>query len=146
LTVAKTFGLAIEEAAKLNPVAEPLIFYAALLAPEQIPLFLFADGRDKLGEPLAGALADRGLDEAVAALRTFSLLQRETIADERDPAITTETIRLHRLVREVAATRREESSEGCTWRACGGGDGGLFNGVFADPKRRGTATRAARSR
>jgi hypothetical protein len=107
LTVAKTFGLAIEEAAKLNPVAEPLIFYAALLAPEQIPLFLFADGRDKLGEPLAGALADRGLDEAMAALRTFSLVQRETIADERDPAITTETIRLHRLVREVAATRRE---------------------------------------
>jgi hypothetical protein len=98
LTVAKTFGLAIEEAAKLNPVAEPLIFYAALLAPEQIPLFLFADGREKLGEPLAGALADRGLDEAVAALRTFSLVQRETIADERDPAITTETIRLHRLV------------------------------------------------
>ena len=60
-----------------------------------------------MGEPLAGALADRGLDEAVAALRTFYLVQRETIADERDPAIMTETIRLHRLVREVAATRRE---------------------------------------
>ena len=32
-------------------------------------------------------------------------MDRETIADERDPAITTETIRLHRLVREVAAGR-----------------------------------------
>jgi len=34
LTVAKTFALAIEEAAKLHPAAEPLIVHAALLAPE----------------------------------------------------------------------------------------------------------------
>jgi hypothetical protein len=105
LTVAKTFGLAIEEAAKLHPAAGPLIVHAALLAPEPIPLFLFAEARKKLGEPLASAFVGDGLDEAVAALRTFALLNRETIADERDPAITTETIRLHRLVREVAAAR-----------------------------------------
>src|SRR5262245_16505145 len=37
-TVAKTFALAIEEAAKLHPAAEPLIVHAALLAPEPIPL------------------------------------------------------------------------------------------------------------
>jgi hypothetical protein len=43
LTVAKTFALAIEEAAKLHPAAEPLIVYAALLGPEAIPLFLFAE-------------------------------------------------------------------------------------------------------
>jgi hypothetical protein len=142
LTVAKSFGLAIEEAAKLNPAAESLIFYAALLALEQIPLFLFADGRDKLGEPLAGALADRGLDEAVAALRTFSLVQRETIADERDPAITTETIRLHRLVREVAATRREgkarEDALGALVDAVTAvyplGEIGARRRIFADPK------------
>jgi hypothetical protein len=36
LTVARTFALAIEEAAKLNPAAEPLIVHAALLAPEPI--------------------------------------------------------------------------------------------------------------
>jgi tetratricopeptide (TPR) repeat protein len=106
LTVAKTFGLAIEEAAKLHPAAEPLIVHAALLAPEPIPLFLFAETREKFGEPLATALMGDGLDEAVAALRTFALLNRETIADDRDPAITTETVRLHRLVREVAAARR----------------------------------------
>ena len=52
-------------------------------------------------------LADDGLDEAVAALRAFALIDRETIADERDPSITTETIRLHRLVRTVAAGRRQ---------------------------------------
>src|SRR5450755_1306821 len=105
-TVAKTFGLAIEEAAKLHPAAEPLIAHAALLAPEPIPLFLFAEGREQFGEPLASLLADEGLDEAIAALRAFALLDRETIPDEREPSITTDTIRLHRLVREVAAGRR----------------------------------------
>jgi tetratricopeptide (TPR) repeat protein len=107
LTVAKTFTLAIEEAAKLHPAAEPLIVHAALLAPEPIPLFLFAEGSEEFGEPLATALADDGLDEAVAALRTFALVDRETIADDRDGAITTDAIRLHRLVREVAAARRQ---------------------------------------
>jgi tetratricopeptide (TPR) repeat protein len=106
-SVAKTFALAIEEAAKHHPAAEPLIVYAALLAPEPIPLFLFAEAREKFGEPLASALAGEGLDEAVAALRTFALVDRETIADASDAAVTTDVIRLHRLVREVAAMRRE---------------------------------------
>jgi tetratricopeptide (TPR) repeat protein len=108
-TVAKTFTLAIEEAAKLHPAAEPLITYAALLAPEPIPLFLFAEARETFGEPLASALADEGLDEAVAALRTFALIDRETITDERDVAIRTQSVHLHRLVREVAAARSESS-------------------------------------
>ena len=106
LSVAKSFALAIDEAAKLHPAAEPLIFYAALLAAEPIPLFLFCEGREKFGEPLASDLAGDGLDEAVAALRAFALVDRETIADERDPAISTETIRLHKLVRIAAASRR----------------------------------------
>ncbi|TPV97793.1 MAG: hypothetical protein USCAAHI_02781 [Beijerinckiaceae bacterium] len=113
LTLAKTFALAIDEAAKLCPAAEPLIVHAALLAPEPIPLFLFAEAREEFGEPLASALAGDGLDEAVAALRTFALLDREAIADEREPAMTTDTIRLHRLVRQVAAARRE----GEAWEA-----------------------------
>jgi len=105
LTVAKSFALAIDEVAKLHPAAEALIVHAALLAPEPIPLFLFSEGREKFGEPLASQLADDGLDEAVAALRAFALVDRETIPDERDQAMTTETIRLHRLVRTVAAER-----------------------------------------
>ena len=52
LTVAKTFALAIEEAAKLHLAAEALIIHAALLAPESIPLFLFSEAREKFGEPL----------------------------------------------------------------------------------------------
>jgi hypothetical protein len=110
LTVAKTFALAIQEAGSLHPAAEPLIVHAALLAPEPIPLFLFAEAREEFGEPLASGLADDGIDEAVAALRAFALVDRETIADERDPSFLTETIRLHRLVRDVAAARREGES------------------------------------
>jgi tetratricopeptide (TPR) repeat protein len=106
LTVAKTFGLAIEEAGKLHPAAEPLIVHAALLAPEPIPLYLFSEGRKELGWRLSMKLAGEGLNEAIAALRAFALVNREAIADERDPSISTDTIRLHRLVREVAAGRR----------------------------------------
>jgi tetratricopeptide (TPR) repeat protein len=115
-TAAKTFALAIDEAAKLHPSAEPLIIYAALLAPEPIPLYLFSDARGVFGEPFASAIADDGLDEAVAALRTFALVDRETIPDERDPSITTDCIRLHRLVRQVAAARREGDALEDAWR------------------------------
>jgi TIR domain/AAA ATPase domain len=106
LTVAKAFTLAIDEASKLHPAAERLIYYASVLAPEPIPLFLFSEGRDKFGEPFASQIAERGLDEAVAALRAFALIDRETIADDREPSITTETIRLHRLVRTAAVTKQ----------------------------------------
>jgi tetratricopeptide (TPR) repeat protein len=109
-TVAKTFALAIEEAAKQHPAAEPLIVHAALLAPEPIPLFLFSEAREKFDEPLRSALAGDGLGEAVAALRTFALIDREAIVDERDPSITTDAIRLHRLVREVTAAPRDVGS------------------------------------
>jgi hypothetical protein len=108
LTAAKTFALAIDAAARLHPAAEPLIVYAALLAPEPIPLFLFSEAREKFGEPFASALTHDRLDEAVAALRAFALVDRESIPDERDPTITTDCIRLHRLVRQVATLRRDE--------------------------------------
>jgi len=105
--VAKTFALAIDEAARLHPGAEPLIVHAALLAPEPLPLFLFAEAREKFGMPVASALEGDGLDEAVAALRAFALVDREPIADERDLAVTTDCIVLHRLVRQVVQGRRE---------------------------------------
>lgn len=105
LTVAKTFALAIDEAAKLDPVAEPLIATAARFASEPIPLALFEQGRALLGEPLASALDDDGLLEGVAALRAFALIERAGVPDERDPSVTIDCIRLHRLVREVAAAR-----------------------------------------
>ena len=110
LTVAKTFALAIDEAAKLHAAAEPLIVHAALLSVEPVPLFLFAEAREKFSEPLRAVLADDGMEEAVAALRSFALVAREKIVDERDASISTDAIRLHRLVREVAAIRRDGKS------------------------------------
>jgi tetratricopeptide (TPR) repeat protein len=107
LTVAGTFRLAIERAAERHFAAEPLIVHAALLAPEPIPLFLFAEAWVAFEEPLRSGLAGDGLDKAVAALRAFALVDREMIVDERDPTITTTSIRLHGLVRRVAATCRE---------------------------------------
>jgi tetratricopeptide (TPR) repeat protein len=107
MTVAKSFAIAIEEAAKLHPAAAPLIVYAALLPPEPIPLFLFSEAREEFDQPLATALANDGLDEAVATLRGFSLVDRESIADERNSTITTDCIRLHRLVRQMATVRCE---------------------------------------
>jgi tetratricopeptide (TPR) repeat protein len=116
LTVAKTFALAIDEAAKLHVGAEPLLVHAALLAPEPIPLFLFKEAREQFGEPLLSALANDGLDDAVAALRGFALIKREQIVDERDLAITTDAIRLHRLVREVAASRGDGAQQAAARR------------------------------
>jgi tetratricopeptide (TPR) repeat protein len=104
-TVAKTFSLAIEEADKLHPAAEPLIKYAALLAPEPIPLFVFSEGRESLDGIFTPALDREGIDEAVAALRAFALVDRLTIVDERDPTIATDAISLHRLIRQVAISR-----------------------------------------
>jgi hypothetical protein len=59
---------------------------SALLTPE-IPLFPFAEAPEKFGEPPATALVGDGLDEAVAALRAFALIDRAVMADERDPQL-----------------------------------------------------------
>jgi tetratricopeptide (TPR) repeat protein len=132
-TVARAFALAIEQAALLHPAAEALIVHAALLPPEPIPLFLFEEGRTQLGEPLATLLADDGLDEAIRALRVFALVDRETIADEREP-VTTDTIRLHRLVREVAASgRTREDADGIRQSLLSAMRQVYPPGVFDDP-------------
>jgi tetratricopeptide (TPR) repeat protein len=110
-TVARTFALAIDEAAKLHPAAEPLIVYVALLAPEPIPLFLFSEAQKEFDEAFASALSGNGLDDATAALRAFALIDRESTVDERDPSITTDCIRLHRLVRQIAAVRHHPDAQ-----------------------------------
>jgi hypothetical protein len=134
MSVTKTFALAIDEAAKLHPAAEPLIVYAAHLAPEPIPLFLFHEARQEFDEPLVTALANDGLHEAIAVLRTFALLERESITDEREPAITTDAIRLHRLVRRVAAARRDGKAKDDVLRALIKAMAAVYpRAVFNDP-------------
>ena len=113
LTVAKTFALAIEESAKLHPAAEPLIAYAALLAPEPIPLLLFSEARENFGEPLTSQLAGDGLDEAIVALRYFALVERETITDEGAPERLRRGTARARLRR---AATKQSSSRSVPWR------------------------------
>jgi tetratricopeptide (TPR) repeat protein len=106
LTVAKTFALAIEAATQNHSAADALISYVAMLAPEPIPIFLFSEGVEEFDESLSSMVAGDALEEAFLALRAFALVQREKIVDEHNTSITTDAIRLHRLVREVVRLRR----------------------------------------
>jgi len=134
LTVAGTFLLAIGEAELRYPAATALIMHAALLAAEPIPLFLFSEAREKFAKPLASALAGDGLDEAVAALLHFALVARETIPDERDPSICTDCIRLHRLVREVAAAPAKDDARSGMLRELAAAVAAVYpRDVFNDP-------------
>jgi hypothetical protein len=85
--------------------------------------WLAPEAREELGQPLAAALSDDGLDEAVVALRAFALVDREVIAYEHDASITATTIRLHRLVREIAAAQCKGESHDpnveCAHRSAG---------------------------
>ena len=72
------------------------------------PAVLIFGGAQQLGEPLASALGEDGLIEAVAALRAFDLVDRESIVDEPEPTVTTDCIRLHRLASAKSRQRGEE--------------------------------------
>jgi tetratricopeptide (TPR) repeat protein len=110
LSVTKAFQLAIGEAAQRHSSAEPLIVHAALLAAEPIPTYVFDEGAPWFEEPFASSLEGGGLDTALGALRTFSLIDRVSIPDERQSSVRTDCIRLHRLVREIASLRWPEEA------------------------------------
>jgi tetratricopeptide (TPR) repeat protein len=96
---------------------------------------LFSEGREKFAKPFASAIAGEELDEAVAALLHFALVERETISDERDPSITTDCIRLHRLVREVAAARAKDEARNGMLRELADAVAAVYpRDVFSDPK------------
>ncbi len=75
-TVAKTFaGLRSTRRQSSHP-RQSRSSCCALLAPEPDPADPVLRGREKLGEPLSSALEGDGLDEAIAALRAFALIDR----------------------------------------------------------------------
>lgn len=108
LTVAKTFALAMDEAAKQQKGTARLVAYCGQLAPEPIPLFLFSEAANQTHSPFEQRLATHELEAAVAALRDFAIINRIVVVDERNPSITTDCIQMHRLVREVAAACVDE--------------------------------------
>jgi tetratricopeptide (TPR) repeat protein len=75
------------------------------------------------------------LEEAIAALRAFALVDRETVPDEREPEIKTDSIRLHRLVREVARLRRKGEALDAALRALLEAVAAVYpGGIWDDPK------------
>jgi tetratricopeptide (TPR) repeat protein len=90
-SVAATFGLAITQAVAQCQVAEALMAYLALCAPERIPTILVEGAVEDEAERL----------KALAALSEVSLVKHDPFEDGT-PAVT-----VHRLVQAVARARSE---------------------------------------
>lgn len=89
-SVTTTFSLAYAQVRQQNPLAAELLGLCAFLSAEGIPESLFVAVPSAGGRPVMADLYQ--LDQAIAALRTFSLVQRHP---------ETGTLSLHRLVQTV---------------------------------------------
>jgi hypothetical protein len=98
-SVAKTFSIAIDAATKLHSAAGQFILLVSLLGPHDIPLFVFEENYDRLPAPLKTAIQNGELEEVIAALRSFSLVEFEKPHLSGSESIR--YINLHRLVRLV---------------------------------------------
>ncbi len=94
-TVETTWELSIEKVREQSAAGADLLNLCAFLAPDDIPLNIIRDGRDRLPEPLATAAADElELDDAVSSLRRHSLIER-----------TGGGVSVHRLVQAAVRER-----------------------------------------
>ena len=98
-SVAKTFAMAIDAATATHSAAGQFILLVSLLGPHDIPLFVFEENYDCIPDPLKTAIQNGELEEVVAALRSFSLVEFEKPYLSGSEAIR--YINLHRLVRLV---------------------------------------------
>lgn len=102
-TVATTWDLSFQQVEAASPAAAELLRFCAFLDFDAIPEVILMIGASELGPILAPVAADPyDLEEAVQALRRYSLLRR-------DPATTTLTI--HRLVQAVLLDRMDEATQ-----------------------------------
>jgi SAM-dependent methyltransferase len=77
-TVATTLRLSFERIEAASPVAADLLRLCAVLAPDDIPIELLQAGADELPQELQDAALDEvNLDRALAALRDYSLIDRQ---------------------------------------------------------------------
>jgi tetratricopeptide (TPR) repeat protein len=91
-TVATTWDLSFQAVREAAPAGADLLNLCAFLAPDDIPQDLLSEGAQHLPTALAQAIADPlALDEAVAALRRYSLLE-----------VAGDALSVHRLVQAVA--------------------------------------------
>jgi len=98
-TVAATWELSFQQVERRSPPAAALLNLCAFLAPDDIPLDIVQQAPE-LPEPLAEAAADAvQFDDAIAALRRFSLVSRSGDA-----------LSVHRLVQAVTRERLAEEA------------------------------------
>jgi len=102
-SVSTTFSLCFEKVKHLNEAAGDVLHLCGFLAPDAIPEELFhTDGFD-LGSHLQSlACNPLAFDDAVATLRTYSLLQRDA---------ETKTLTMHRLVQTVLRETMDEKMQ-----------------------------------
>jgi hypothetical protein len=92
-SVATTWSLAFQRVEQTQPAAADLLRLCAFLAPDVIPEEIVTQGAPHLGPHLSPVAADAfRLNQAIEALRAYSLLQR-------DPS--SKTLSVHRLVQAV---------------------------------------------
>jgi tetratricopeptide (TPR) repeat protein len=98
-TVATTWEMSFQQVERRSPPAAALLNLCAFLAPDDIPLDIVQQ-EPKLPEPLAEAAADAvQFDDAIAALRRFSLVSRSG-----------DVLSVHRLVQAVTRERMAEEA------------------------------------
>ncbi len=91
--VTTTFSLSFEKVESANPAAADLLRFCAFLDPDTIPEEFLTEGTAELGPNLEQVATDPvALDEALAVLRTYSLVRRTP---------ETRTLTIHRLVQAV---------------------------------------------
>jgi tetratricopeptide (TPR) repeat protein len=97
-TVATTWDISFQQVQAASPAGADLLNLCAYLAPDDIPLKIINDGKEHLPESLAAAVTDPLVfDEAVAALRRYSLVEKRG-----------DTLSIHRLAQQVVRDRLAE--------------------------------------
>jgi tetratricopeptide (TPR) repeat protein len=97
-TVATTWDISFQQAKAESPASADLMNLCAYFAPDDIPLKIINEGKEHLPESLAAAVADPLMfDEAVAALRRYSLVEKRG-----------DTLSIHRLAQQVVRDRLAE--------------------------------------
>ncbi|MFO8006598.1 MAG: FxSxx-COOH system tetratricopeptide repeat protein [Candidatus Brocadiia bacterium] len=119
-TLLTTWNLAFEQ---VSIQARALLNLCAFLAPDDMPLRMIREGSDLLPKPLRACAADElALEEAVADLRRYSLVEREA-----------DLISIHRLVQTVLRERLEEGAQKKWAEATVGLVAAVFPGGKDDP-------------
>jgi tetratricopeptide (TPR) repeat protein len=101
-SVATTWSLSFEKVEQANPVAADLLRLCAFLDPDVIPEEIMTKGASELGSTLKAVAAEpMRLNEAIAEVRTYSLLRRNP----------DHTLTIHRLVQAVLKQGMNKSTQ-----------------------------------